>query len=61
MIANPALIELATSPAACLLAAVKIGLGLALISRAIIAPGALWLRAGMTAAGLVVIFAPPPF
>jgi TRAP transporter 4TM/12TM fusion protein len=61
MIANPALIELATSPAACLLAAVKIGLGLALISRAIIAPSAVWLRAGMTAAGLVVIFAPPPF
>jgi TRAP transporter 4TM/12TM fusion protein len=61
MIANPALIEMASSPAACLLAAVKIGLGLALISRAIIAPGAVWLRAGMTAAGLVVIFAPLPF
>jgi TRAP transporter 4TM/12TM fusion protein len=56
MIANPALIGLASTPGLALLATLKVGLGLALVSFGVIAPKALWLRAVMAIAGAVVLF-----
>jgi len=56
MIANPALIELAATPGLALLAALKVGAGLALVSFGVIAPKAVWLRAVMVVAGVAVLF-----
>ncbi|MFV0474612.1 MAG: TRAP transporter permease [Pikeienuella sp.] len=58
MIAHPALIQLAETPGAALLAGAQVLVGLALISRALIAPGALGLRAALAAAGLLLLFWP---
>ena len=58
MIANPALIALATDPAMALLAALKIGIGLAMVSHGVIRPAARWLRGGLIAAGLAVLLTP---
>jgi TRAP transporter 4TM/12TM fusion protein len=56
-IANPWLLKLATHPGLALLASAKIGVGLWLISMALIRPlRAWWLRPLLLAAGLVVIF-----
>ena len=57
MIANPALIGLAETHWAALLAAAQIGLGLALMSNAIISKRAGALRLGLFAGGLALIFA----
>jgi len=56
MIANPALIELAATPAMALLAALKIGLALAFISFGVISPKALWFRAMLVLAGTTILF-----
>ncbi|WP_340109589.1 TRAP transporter fused permease subunit [Pikeienuella sp. HZG-20] len=58
MIAHPALIALASAPVAALFAALQILVGLAAISRALIAPGGLARRAAMLAAGLLILFRP---
>ncbi|WP_299954156.1 TRAP transporter fused permease subunit [uncultured Roseobacter sp.] len=58
MIANPALIRLQSVPTQALLAAVQIGLGLALISFALIGARSTVLRAGFLFGGLLVIFFP---
>ncbi|WP_195821632.1 TRAP transporter permease [Roseobacter sp. MH60115] len=58
MIANPALIRLQSAPTQAFLAAVQIGLGLALISFALIGARAAVLRAGFLFGGLLVIFFP---
>ncbi|WP_218940286.1 TRAP transporter permease [Denitrobaculum tricleocarpae] len=56
MIANPALIELQTTPLSALLAAVQIGLGLTLMSIALIGARPAALRLALFAAGATVIF-----
>lgn len=58
MVANPALIALAATPGAALLAAGKIALGLALISWALVRKKAPLLRAGAFAAGLAAVLWP---
>ncbi len=59
MIANPALITLASTPVLTLAVMVKVGVGLALVSRGIIAPERWWLRVLLIAAGLAALFVPP--
>ena len=56
MIANPDLIRLETGAGAALLAALKIGIGLAAISFGIIAPKRLWLRAALVIGGAGALF-----
>ncbi|GGO52007.1 TRAP transporter, 4TM/12TM fusion protein [Roseovarius pacificus] len=58
MVANPALIALAATPGAALLAAGKIALGLALISWALVRKKAPLLRAGAFTAGLAAVLWP---
>ena len=55
MVANPALLELATAPGPALFAAAKIGAGLALVSWGLITRGRLPLRALAVPAGLAAI------
>ena len=61
MIANPPLIALATTPALAILAALKVGAGLAVLSYGTIAPLAWPVRFGLIVLGLVVILATFPF
>ncbi|MDD2219339.1 MAG: hypothetical protein PHS63_04550, partial [Desulfoplanes sp.] len=56
MVANPALIQLGSTPALALLAFVKTGLGLWLLSKSLIAELPLYQRVLICAAGLAVIF-----
>ena len=56
LIRHPELTGLADAPIAALLTALQIGVGLALLGRGLTAPHALPVRAGLTAAGMVVIF-----
>jgi len=56
MIANPELIKLGTHPLAAVLAAVKVGVALSLVSYGVIAPQPILLRAGLVVAGLMVLF-----
>ena len=57
MIANPALIELRTTPVLAVLSAMQVGLGLALMSNAMIGARGGWgARAGLMGAGALVIF-----
>ncbi|MDW3119327.1 MAG: TRAP transporter fused permease subunit [Roseovarius pacificus] len=58
MVANPALIALAATPGAALLAAGKIAIGLALISWALVRKKAPLLRAGAFAVGLATVLWP---
>jgi TRAP transporter 4TM/12TM fusion protein len=58
MIANPSIIEIATNPVAALLALTQIGLGLALISYALIGVFKPVHRMGLGVAGLAVLFGP---
>jgi len=57
MIANPDMLALAEAPLAALLAALRLALGLALLSSGLLGAGKLPLRLGLAAAGLAVIFA----
>jgi len=56
IIRHPELTGLVDAPIAALLTALQIGVGLALLGRGLTAPHALPVRAGLTAAGMVVIF-----
>lgn len=56
MVANPALIELASEPVAALFAMVKIGLGLSLISYGLISPSRSYLRLLYGIGGGILIF-----
>jgi len=58
MIANPAIIEIGTAPIPALVALVQIGLGLALVSYALIGAFRPLLRVGLGGAGFVVLFGP---
>lgn len=58
MIANPYLIELSANPILALLAALKVGAGLSLVSFGVIAPYKIALRVGLTLCGLVVLLFP---
>lgn len=61
MIANPALIALTATPGLALAAAGKVGLGLAALSLALIAPRPWWQKILLGLAGAALIFAPPPW
>ena len=56
MVANPSLVALAEAPAAAVVAALKVGAGLAAISFAVIAPWRAWVRAGLLSTGLLLLF-----
>ncbi len=56
MVANPSLIALAAAPVAAIVAALKVGAGLAAVSFGVIAPWKVWVRAGMLATGLLLLF-----
>ncbi len=58
MIANPALIALAATPVMALVAALKIGIGLALVSHGVIRPLGVLVRAALIAAGLAAVLYP---
>ncbi len=58
MIANPYLIELSAHPLLALLAALKVGAGLSLVSFGVIAPYGIALRIGLVLGGLVVLLFP---
>tara|TARA_R110002050_G_scaffold55954_10_gene126012 strand:+ start:28237 stop:29985 length:1749 start_codon:yes stop_codon:yes gene_type:complete len=58
MVANPAIMEIAINPITALVALVQIGLGLALISHALIGVFRPLHRAGLGIAGLLVLFGP---
>jgi len=58
MIANPRLIELSAHPLAAILAAIKVGVALSLVSYGVIAPKPALLRGGLVLAGIVVLFFP---
>jgi TRAP transporter 4TM/12TM fusion protein len=58
MISSPGLIALATTPWAALLAMLKVGLAVALVSHGVIAPGPALRRLALAAAGLVVLLYP---
>ena len=58
MIANPALIELQTSPVQALLTALQIGVGLSLLSISLIGARSIPARVALLAAGAIVIFFP---
>ncbi|MEM8840397.1 MAG: TRAP transporter fused permease subunit [Pseudomonadota bacterium] len=59
MIANPAVISLGETPVWALLAAIKLAVGLGCLSYGIIGAKPVWLRTGLVAFGLVVIFLAP--
>lgn len=61
MVANPAIIEIATNPLAALVALAQIGLGLALISYALIGVFTPLHRVGLGLAGFAVLFGPVMF
>jgi len=56
MIANPALIALETEPFWAVATALKLFVGLAALSYGLISAQALWMRLGLIAAGLAVVF-----
>jgi len=56
MIANPSLIALSNTPTYAMLAAIKVGIALSLISYGIIAPRAFWLRTTLLVAGAIILF-----
>ncbi len=56
MIANPELIKLSSQPLAAVVAAVKVGVGLSLVSHGVIAPKPVLIRGGLIVAGMVVLF-----
>jgi len=56
MIANPELIKLSSQPLAAIVAAVKVGAGLSLVSYGIIAPKPALVRGGLVLAGMIVLF-----
>ncbi len=58
MIANPRLIELSAHPLPALLAALKVGLALSMVSFGVIAPKPALVRGGLVIAGLAVLFFP---
>lgn len=58
MVANPSIMEIATDPVSALLALAQIGLGLALISHALIGVFTPLRRAGLGLAGFAVLFGP---
>jgi TRAP transporter 4TM/12TM fusion protein len=58
MVANPSIIALATEPMAAVIALAQIGLGLGLISYALIGAFAPMLRVGFGVAGVLVLFGP---
>ena len=58
MIANPAIIQIATTPVSALVALAQIGLGLALISYALIGTFKPLHRMGLGVAGFGVLFGP---
>lgn len=60
MVANPALIGLAASPAAALVAFAKVGLALAAISAGVIRPLPIPARAGLVVAGAAALLLPLP-
>ena len=60
MIANPPLIGLSETPIHAVLATIKVGLGLALISHGIIAPRPTIQRLALVGIGLLVLFVPYP-
>jgi TRAP transporter 4TM/12TM fusion protein len=60
LIANPALLTPANSPGPALLAFLKTGAGLALISYGLIGKYPLWKKTALFAAGLAIIFSPLP-
>ena len=58
MISSPAVLALAQAPGAALLATVKIGLAVAMVSHGVIAPAPAWKRLLLVAAGLVILLYP---
>ncbi|SHL72451.1 TRAP transporter, 4TM/12TM fusion protein [Roseovarius litoreus] len=58
MVANPALIGLAETPVAAGVAALKIGIGLGLVSWALVRRKEIWMRAGMLGLGMGAILWP---
>ncbi len=60
MISSPALIALAASPGAALLAMLKVGLAVSLVSYGVIAPGPVMKRLLLTVAGMAVLLVPSP-
>jgi len=56
MIANPELIKLASQPLAAIVAAIKVGVGLSLVSHGVIAPKPVLVRIGLIVAGMIVLF-----
>lgn len=58
MVANPALIGLAETPVAAVLAALKIGIGLGLVSWALVRRKAVWMRGAMLGLGIGAILWP---
>ena len=58
MISSPGLIGLQATPVAALLAMVKVGAAVALVSYGVIAPGPAWKRLALVAAGLVTLLWP---
>jgi len=60
MISSPALIKLAGSPVAALLAMVKVGVAVTLVSYGVIAPGPVMRRLLLAAAGMAVLLYPSP-
>jgi TRAP transporter 4TM/12TM fusion protein len=61
MVATPAVMGLASAPGMAILAAVKIGIGLALVSWALVRNWGAWLRLGAFALGLAMILWPISF
>ncbi len=60
MISSPALIALAASPGAALLAMLKVGMAVTLVSYGVIAPGSVMKRLLLTVAGMVILIYPSP-
>lgn len=58
MIANPSILEISSDPVSALVALVQIGLGLALISHALIGAFSLLRRAALGLAGFAILFGP---
>ncbi|MEK9752477.1 MAG: TRAP transporter fused permease subunit [Rhodospirillaceae bacterium] len=58
IIANPDVIALAKAPLPAVLAALKIGVGLAIVSHGVIRPLAPWIKAAMIVAGFAVLLVP---
>ena len=58
MISSPGIIGLAHAPGAALLAMIKIGIAVSMVSYGVIAPAALWKRLALIGAGLVILLYP---